>query len=312
MQTSLLTFTSRPYEDQADLLRMQHLLMQARYQTSTWQVAHIGELVWNFFQVAIHLEPTRFIRLWFAGDALAGFAMLGEDPSFDVQVHPRFAWLGIEQQALDWAETCLGDLRQADPGKWQAKLVTGSREDQPARRAFLEANGFHLGGDFSEVNMLRPLDTPIPTCPVPAGFQVRLLSDEDTPGRRAAIQREVWHPWSVGDLSDADYELMMQLPGYQRELDIVAVAPGGQIVSYVNGWNDPLNKVGDLGPLGAHPDYRRQGLTRAVIYECLRAMQAQGMQQVVVSTGVNNLPAQKLYGALGFCVVNRYLEYIKD
>ena len=60
--------------------------------------------------------------------------------------------------------------------------------------------------------------------------------------------------------SKDDYARLMRLPGYERDLDVVAVAPDGVIAAYVNGWTDPLNRIGDFGPVGARPAYRRQGL----------------------------------------------------
>jgi ribosomal protein S18 acetylase RimI-like enzyme len=52
-------------------------------------------------------------------------------------------------------------------------------------------------------------------------------------------------------------------------------------------------------------------LTRAVLLECLRRMQARGMDRVCVSTGVSNTPALRLYESLGFKMVNKYLDYVK-
>ena len=71
--------------------------------------------------------------------------------------------------------------------------------------------------------------------------------------QRAAAHREVWQPWTVGEVSDEDYAGFMRLPGYERELDIVAVAPDGTVAAYVNGWLDPLNRIGDFGPSGRGP-----------------------------------------------------------
>ena len=112
-------------------------------------------------------------------------------------------------------------------------------------------------------------------------------------------------------MSSEDYAGFMRLPGYDRQLDVVAVAPDGTIAAYVNGWIDPRNRIGDFGPLGARPAYRRQGLTRAVLLECLRRMQALGMNRVSVSTGVSNQPAIGLYQSVGFQIVNRYIEYVQ-
>jgi mycothiol synthase len=67
----------------------------------------------------------------------------------------------------------------------------------------------------------------------------------------------------AGNGSDEDYARLMKLPGYQRELDLVSVAPDGAMAAYVNGWIDPINRIVDFGPVGARPAYRRKGLTRA-------------------------------------------------
>jgi mycothiol synthase len=103
----------------------------------------------------------------------------------------------------------------------------------------------------------------------------------------------------------------MHLPGYDRGLDVVAVTPEGVIAAYVNGWIDPLNRIGDFGPVGALPAYRRQGLTRAVLLESLRRMQTSGMERVCISTGVSNLPAQRLYESVGFMMANTTIDYVK-
>jgi mycothiol synthase len=303
-------FTSRLYENENDLQQMLGLLVEGRSHTDDWHYAHIGDLVFWFFMVACHLKPEEHIRLWHDEGKLAGYAMLGEDPSFDWQVLPEYEWCGIESQAMAWAETRLDELRERDAQLWGGKLVSGARQNNARRRAFLEQHGFRQGGEFSEVNMLCTLDEPIPAGALPIGCQVRAV-DVGEISNRAGAQREVWYPWTVGNVSDEDYAAFMQLPGYDRELDVVAVAPDGVIAAYVNGWIDTVNRIGDFGPLGARPAYRRQGLTRAVLLEALGRMQARGMNRVSVSTGVSNTPAIRLYESVGFKIVNRYLEYVR-
>ena len=285
--------------------------MEARSLTDDWRYAHIGELLFGFFMVACHLNPREHIRLWHADGKLVGYAMLGEDPAFDFQVLPGYEWRGIEEEALLWAETLITGLCKHDAQKWGGNCVSGARQDNAQRIAFLEEHGFRLGGDFSEVNMLCSLDDPIPEVVIPAGCQVRSVAETGEISNRAEAQRDVWHPWTVGNVSDQDYAYFMKLPGYHRDLDVVAVAPDGVFAAYVNGWIDPLNKIGDFGPVGARPAYRRQGLTRAVLLECLHRMKAHGMNRVGVSTGVSNTPAQRLYESVGFKIANQYLEYVK-
>ncbi len=285
--------------------------MEARLRTNDWRYPHIGDLLFGFFMVACHLNPQEHICLWHDDERLVGYAVLSEDPSYDWQVLPDYERYGIAVEAITWAERRLTELRKCDPQRWGGDIVSGARQDNQDRIAFLEQNGFQLGGEFSEVNMICLLDKLIPIAVLPASCQIRTMAEIGDISNRAEAQRVVWHPWTVGNVSNDDYAYFMRLPGYDRELDVVAIAPDGIIASYVNGWIDPVNRIGDFGPVGARPAYRRQGLTRAVLLECLRRMQARGMDRVCVSTGVSNLSAIRLYESVGFKVVTKYLEYVK-
>lgn len=306
------SWASRLYETESDLQQMYNLLMEARARTSDWRYAHVGELAFNFFMVACHLNPREHIRLWHnVKGHLVAYAILGEDPSFDCQVLPEYEWSGIEVEALAWAEARLTELRQHDAQLWGGNLVAGVRQDDAQHVAFLEQRGFRYRGEFAEVNMLRALDEPIAEPMLPAGCQVRAVAETGEISKRAAAQREVWLPWAVGNISDDDYAHLMQLPGYLRDLDVVTVTSEGVIAAYVNGWIDPVNRIGDFGPVGALPAHRRQGLTRAALLEGLRRMRAHGMERVCISTGVSNTPALRLYESVGFKIVNKYLDYMK-
>ena len=196
--------------------------------------------------------------------------------------------------------------------QWGGPLVTGVRQDNAERIAFLERHGFRYRGEFTEVNMLRSLSEPIPPAVIPAGCQVRSLADDAREiSERTAAYREVWLPWTDGDLSAEDYARFMCLPRYDRDLDIVSITPAGVVAALVTGWADPVNRIGELDAVSARPAYRRQGFMRAALLECLRRMQGAGMDRVCVSTGETNTPARRLYESVGFRVVNRYLDYVK-
>ncbi len=286
--------------------------MEGRSHSDDWHYPHVGDLNFWFFMVVCHLIPQEFIRVWHdASGKLAGYAILGEDPSFDCQVLPEYEWCGIELEAITWAETHRTELRKHDAEHWSGNFVSGARQDNAKRRSFLEQHGFRIGGEFSEVNLMCSLDRLIPEPVVPPGCEVRSFAEVGEISNRAAAHREVWQPYTVGNVSDEDYTGFMRLPGYDRELDVVAIAPDGVIAAYVNGWIDPVNRIGDFGPVGARPGYRRQGLTQAVLLECLRRMKRLGMNRVSVSTGVANVPALRLYESVGFKIENKYLEYVK-
>jgi ribosomal protein S18 acetylase RimI-like enzyme len=290
---------------------MYALLMEARSRTNDWRYWHIGELAFGFFMIDCHLDVRKHVRVWHDGDKLVGYALLGDDAYFDWQVLPEVEGRGVEDEALAWAEGLLARLRAGDAERWKGPMVVATRIDNAERIAFLEANGFHRA-EYDEVNMLRSLDDAIETQTLPEGYVVRSLSSDPAKvSLRAEAHREVWHPWTVGEVTDEQYARFMQMPGYDRNLDVVAVAPDGTIAAYVNGWLDPVNKIGDFGPVGAREAYRRQGLTRAVLFECMRRMKARGMDRVCVSTGEGNAAARGLYESIGFRIVNRYVEYAR-
>jgi mycothiol synthase len=306
------SLTSRLYEREADLQQMQGLLMTARSQAGDWRFWHVGDLMWGFFVLACHLDPREHIRLWHNGEGrLVGYAMLGEDPLIDWQVLPEYEWSGIEAEAMAWAHTRLDELRKRDPARWTGDLVSGARQDDARRIMFLQSHGFRCG-EHTEVNLLRSLDEPIPGSVLPPGCQIRGVAEEGEVSLRAAAQREVWQPWSVGRISDEDYARCMRMPGYHRDLDVVAVMPDGVIAAYANGWIDPINLIGDFGPVGTLPAYRRQGLARAALLEGLRRMKEHGMDRVCISTGESNAAALQLYESIGFKPANQYLEYVKN
>jgi len=310
--------TSRPYETDADLREMYALLMEARSQTNDWRYWHVGELAFGFFMIDCHLDSRKHVRVWHDGDKLVSYAMLGDDAYFDWQVLPNYEGKGIEDEALAWAEGLLAELRAGDAERWKGPMMVGTRQDNAERMAFLEEHGFRRG-EYVEVNMLRSLSDPealpreaTPPLALPGGFRVRSLAgDASEVADRAAAHREVWHPWTVGEVTDEQYARFMRMPGYEQDLDVVAVAPDGTIAAYVNGWLDSVNRIGDFGPVGAREAYRRQGLTRAVLLECLRRMKTRGMDRVCVSTGEPNAAARGLYESVGFRIVNRYVEYAR-
>jgi ribosomal protein S18 acetylase RimI-like enzyme len=323
--------TSRPYETDADLQQIYALLMEGRLQTNDWRYWHVGELAFGFFMIDCHLDPRKHVRIWHDGDKLVGYAMLGDDAYFDWQVLPEYEGKGVEDEALAWAEALLAELRAGDAERWKGPMMVGTRIDNAERIGFLEQHGFRRG-EYVEVNMLRSLEEALPQealpqealhrealppeasppLALPGGFHVRSLAgDAAVVADRAAAHREVWHPWTVGEVTDEQYARFMQMPGYDKDLDVVAVAPDGTIAAYVNGWLDPVNKIGDFGPVGAREAYRRQGLTRAVLLECMRRMKARGMDRVCVSTGEPNAAARGLYESIGFRIVNRYAEYAR-
>ena len=96
------------------------------------------------------------------------------------------------------------------------------------------------------------------------------------------------------------YQKLMRSPGYDMDLDLVAVAPDGHFGAFAQIWVDQVNNVGQFEPVGTAPNARRLGLAQAVLSEGLRRMQSRGMQTAIVIVEAAEQAACQLYTSVGF------------
>ena len=107
------------------------------------------------------------------------------------------------------------------------------------------------------------------------------------------------------DMKEYMLENYIQTPTYRKELDLVVVAPDGTVAAYCAVRYDEKNKIGTFEPVLCNPDYKRKGLTKALMCEGLRRVRSLGAEEVTVQTSSpnRNLPANKLYESVGFKLV---------
>jgi GNAT superfamily N-acetyltransferase len=106
------------------------------------------------------------------------------------------------------------------------------------------------------------------------------------------------------ELSEAEIEHIARIsrhardnPIYHAETDLCVVAPDGTHVSGCEALIDTSNLEADIERVCTHQDYRRQGLARVVIQECLYRLQEMGIQKAHI-TGYSE-SAIALYNSLG-------------
>jgi len=306
-----MTFPSCPYQGQADTERMRDLLvsMRAGGNHSCW---HVGDLVWRLFLQSLRHDLGQTFRLWDDADgSLAGFAVW--TPAryragailFELQVHPRLRGCGLEEEMLDWVETQCPQTQAA------CRLVTdvGVYEDDQGQTATLERRGFRRTDDKG-VLFFYPLDESVPEPSLPGGLMVRPVAGEQEAAARAAAHRDAFDSTRV---TDEAYLRLMRTPGYDRDLDMVIVAPDGTIAVFSLGWLDPVNQVGEFEPVGTRPAFRRQGLGRAAVLAGLQRMQARGAESVVVGpVDASEEAAMRLYQSAGFRPIYRTYGYTRE
>lgn len=81
-------------------------------------------------------------------------------------------------------------------------------------------------------------------------------------------------------------------------------------VGYVIYWLLP-HEV-DIHNLAVHPDYRRQGIGRALLREVIDEARRQGLSRVTLEVRKSNEAAQRLYQSLGFVAQGLRKGYYSD
>jgi len=227
---------------------------------------------------------------------------------FDVYVQPELRGSPLAQDMNLWAEEQAVQIAR-ELGKTTTYVLWILQDDAVLDNHFRQ-RGYRLARGL--VCLTRNLEKLIPPAQVTGEFLVRECKGEPEVASLARAQYGAFTSAAPFERYLERFRIFMRSPVYDPNLDIVAVAPDGQIRAFCIVWMDPVNKVGLFEPVGTHPDFQRKGLGKAVMLEGFRRLRAGGMRQAIVSTFEDNLAAIKLYESVGFQIVNHLGTYEKD
>jgi ribosomal protein S18 acetylase RimI-like enzyme len=252
---------------------------------------HVGDLAWRLSREDLAWKR----RLWFDGERCVAWAWLERPATLDHEVHPEHRD-ALQREVLDWFEAeAEGDVLTAYALEPNRLAVWGYGRPDPHRWY-----AYHV----------RELDRDVPEPALPAGFSIRTVGGGDDFRKRVEVHRAVWAPSRV---TEAVYRRVTQAWPYRADLDCVVEAPDGTFAAYVLCWYDDANRVGELEPVGSHPDYRRRGLGAAVCSYALQRLRELGGRQAIVYAGgrEQDAPARALYESIGFRRHARVVELRK-
>jgi mycothiol synthase len=260
------------------------------------------------FDEQIQLASVRATaRLWRQDQQVIGFAYVDDYDNLWFETLPEFALLDeLEDQIIAWGVACI-QKRKAGTGV-QHSLDCSCGVGDSRRVHTLERRGF----ERQAVRTLRyacPLSLPVADCPLPQGFSLRRVQGENEVESLVSLHRAAFGT----DYMTVEQRLaMMRAPGYIPELDLVVVAPDGELVVFcVCGFTDPDRKIGYTDPIGTHPRYQRIGLAKAVVSAGLIGLRESGAEVAELGTSSENMAMQKLAAALGFVCTAEKLWFSK-
>lgn len=292
-----MPLSSRMFAGAADRDRIIRLLSETLARDPTGPHWHPGSIMWDMYLRA-DVDPSTRYRLWEDRDtgALLGVGRM-ENSADEIALQLAASVYGAETGATIVAEALAWARRQANRALVPDLYALAYGSDTWYTEQLL-AHGCALDATHaSYIHFQQALSAPPPDAPLPAGFSVRAVGESEEWQRRVDTHRAAFAP---SRFTVEGYRNVRAAPNYRPDLDLVAVAPNGDFAAYCLVWYDPASHVGEYEPVGAYPDWRRQGVTRAVLTEGLRRLCALGAEWAIVLTSSENAPALRLYESCGF------------
>ncbi|MBN1976236.1 MAG: GNAT family N-acetyltransferase [Anaerolineae bacterium] len=304
----MAAFTNRPYAGDADLQAMIDLLVVAR---PSGHIADYPGIV-DLREMLETAETQANTSLWRDGDGqLVGFAI----------VHPAHGNLIFEiaqardgdlaAQMVAWSVERVRNARRES--EEPASLQMSCRDDNLGRVALLEQLGFVRQEQYT-LHFARALSDPVPEPQVPEGFGIRHLAGEHEVEAHVALHRAAY---GTENMTVEERLSWMHTPGYDPELDLVAVAPDGALAAYVfcsiSEEENALigRKDGYTDPVATHPAFQRRGLARALLLTGFRLLKQRGVETARMSTGSWNVAMQRAARSVGYRAASKTIFFEK-
>ena len=162
------------------------------------------------------------------------------------------------------------------------------------------------GGDWTRLNGRSLDDLAAPE--LPDGYRFRTAA-ELTPAVVAQAHIDAWHP-SLYSLEA--YEGVRGTATYRPELHFLVEAPDGTMAASTIAWFDAANRTAEFEPVGTHPEYRRRGLSTAMLLHAMHVVRDAGADSMTVAClGAPGNAALSLYESVGFREISRDTELVK-
>jgi ribosomal protein S18 acetylase RimI-like enzyme len=301
-----MNISERTFSDEADFPAMMALA-----QAFAPENLHVVDLPYRLSSWAMD-DPDN-VGLWVNGDGdMVAWAVM-QTPfwTIDYAYVPKTDPM-LHRHILTWADRRARRLVGTSSGHpcWFVMVFA----DQQDRIRDLEDVGFESQADvgensWSKVLLERTAGVRVAMPTLPAGFAIRPLAGEGEIDDYVLLHRDVFESknmtihWRARTLKH---------PEYSSDLDLVAVAPDGQLGAFCVCWFDRDSSTGQVEPLGVRADFRNSGLGRAILAEGLRRLFHRGAERVLVETDTDRDAAMRLYESLGFRPHRDVLVYRKD
>jgi len=250
-------------------------------------------------------EEDGYIKIW-QNENIEIVALTICKPRGELRIFIHPAFRNYEEFLMEALENQYTATKENE-SKWKVYFIV--EEGDTFREELLKKRGYVNKG-ICEHNRILPEYYEVVNISLPEGYTIRHVDIVKDFENYRAVQGAVFsHCGEYMTLEAA--KIYRKAEFYHPERDIVVVAPDGSFAAFATGRMDPVSKLGELEPVGVHPDHRRKGLGKAVCLECIRILQKHGAKAIVILGAASTEEAIHLYDSLGFSRTNVY-AWVKE
>jgi len=287
---------SHVLQDEIDLQSMRALITSLANQSTSVD-----------FEETMRIASVRTTtRLWKYGSKVVGFAFVDHYNNLRYEVDPKYHSTQIENEIVEWGITCM-KARNAETGK-ENTLDASFYKENTWQIAMLDRWGF-VHENFRSLRYQRSLSEPIARYVFPQGFSYRCIEGEQEVDALVSMHRAAF---GTENMTVEERLAIMSAPQYDREMDLVAMAPNGELAAFcLCEIEAEKEHIGYTDLIGTRPQYQKLGLGKAIITIGLHILKKKGVKFVELGTSSENIAMQRLADALGFEVVSEKLWFSK-
>jgi len=294
----------RAYRDEDDFWAIRRFLRDVYLRNDrtehSWQTARLDYWRWHGIQNLGDGNLATDVFLWETPGGELAAVLNGEGRGFAFfQVDPRYRAESLEEEMLSVAEEHLAGVGKSTGRPF---LCVSAQDQDTLRTALLGRRGYARRADWQSIERKRDLSRPIASVPLPSGYSLRAMGDDDEDlERRSRASWRSFHPDEPNEKYEGGlwYRNIQHAPMYRRDLDLVIEAPSGEIAAFTTLWFDDVTRAIYFEPVGTAPEHQRRGLAKAVIAEGMRRAKEMGAVVATVGGGgESNPPAEPLYAGM--------------
>ena len=249
-----MKLTMRAYQTEEDFWRIRDFLREVfllnNRRMLCWPVFRLDYWRWHGIMNLRDGSLEEDVLLWETEDQRIAAVLNPEEPGqVYLQVHPSFKSSDLEEQMIVYAEKHLREPKQrAGDVLW---LWCDAGDSQ--RQAILEKHGYTPIHQATEHQWRRSLELLIPERPLRKGYIIRPLGDVSELPSRCWASWRAFHPNEPDEKYESDYSWYQNIqaaPLYRPDLDLVAIAPTGEVAAFTTTWFEEETHCGYFEPVG--------------------------------------------------------------